>query len=138
KARSFVPGSFDDSKRSRRPGARGSTSSKASRSNGSFTKALRDKVDPGGPKTAAMNLPVLQVVAFHLGLVPIRLAKQEIDLGGLGLAPLHPVAESLKFRLRGPQLAQEFDRGHRPLPLPLEALQVLQRDLEGVRDLTGP
>src|SRR5439155_196384 len=138
KARSFFPGSLDVSRRSRRPGARGRTSSKASRSNGSCTSALRDNVGPGGPKTAAMGLPVLQVIPLHLGLVPIRLAEQEIDLGGLSFPSVHPVAEGLQLRLRRPQLAEELDRGHRPLPLLLEALQVLQRDLEGVRDLTGP
>src|SRR5439155_6465810 len=138
KARSFVPGSVDVSRRSRRPGARGRTSSKASRSNGSCTSALRDNVGPGGPKTADMGLPVLQVVPLHLGLVPIRLNEQEIDLGSLGLAPLHPVAEGLQFRLCGPQLAQEFDRRHRPLPLLVQALKVLQSNLECVRDFAGP
>src|SRR5207247_10555072 len=138
KAASFAPWAVPDSKRSRSPGARGSTSSKASRSNGSCTRALRDNVGPGGPKTAAIDLPILQVVAFHLGLVPIRLAEQEIDLGSLGFPPLQPVAESLKFRLCGPQLSQEFDRGHRPIPLLVQALKVLQSNLECVRDFAGP
>src|SRR5256886_3586958 len=83
-------------------------------------------------------LSVLQVVAFHLGLVAVRLRAQEIDLGGLGLSPLHAVSEGLQFRPRRPQLAEELDRGHRPFPLFLQALQILQRDLEGVRDLPGP
>src|SRR2546426_4557490 len=61
-------------------------------------------------------LAVLQVVAFHLGLVAVRFPEQEIDLGGLGLPPLHPVSEGLQFRPRRPQLAEELDRGHRPFP----------------------
>src|SRR5207245_863120 len=122
----------------RSPVALGRICWNASSSNGSWTIALLEMAGPGEPKTAMGRLPALQVLTLHLGLVAVGLLQEEDELGFVRLSAAQPFAESLELGFRGPKLTQELDRGHRPIPFILEALEVRKGDLERVHDLPSP
>src|SRR2546427_970818 len=137
-ASSFASGSSLSFSRRRSPVALGRICWNASSSNGSWTIALLEMAGPGEPKTAMGRLPALQVLTLHLGLVAVGLLQEEDELGFVRLSAAQPFAESLQLGFRGPELAQELDRTHRPIPCVFEALEVREGDLERVHDLPSP